>query len=78
MLIYCGNTPIIIPGCPTPNNGNNDNGDITWKGIIISLIILGIVCFIIYKLLEYLHKKISYEDLEKITHRNALRVFEKR
>ena len=30
------------------------------------------------KLLEYLHKKISYEDLEKITHKNALRVFEKR
>ena len=53
MLIYCGNTPIILPGCPTPNNGNNDNEDITWKDIIISLIIIAVVSFIIYKLLEY-------------------------
>ena len=27
------------------------------------------------RLLEYLHQKISWEDLEKITHKNALRVF---
>ena len=52
-MIYCGNTPIIFPGCPTPNNGNNDNEDITWKDIIISLIIIAVVSFIIYKLLEY-------------------------
>lgn len=51
-MIYCGNTPIILPGCPTPNNGNN-NEDITWKDINISLIIIAFVSFIIYKLLEY-------------------------
>ena len=27
------------------------------------------------ELLEYLHRKISWDDLEKITHKNALRVF---
>ncbi len=27
------------------------------------------------RLLDYLHKKISWDDLEKITHKNALRVF---
>lgn len=53
MLIYCGNTPIILPGCPTPNNGDNDNKDITWKDIIISIIIITVVTFILYKLLEY-------------------------
>ncbi len=53
MMIYCGNTPIILPGCPTPNNGNNDNEDITWKDIIISIIIIAVISFIIYKLLEY-------------------------
>jgi len=52
-MIYCGNTPIILPGCPAPNNDNNDNEDITWKDIIISLIIIAVVSFIIYKLLEY-------------------------
>jgi hypothetical protein len=51
-MIYCGNNPIILPGCPTPNNGNN-NEDITWKDIIISLIIIAVVSIIIYKLLEY-------------------------
>lgn len=29
-------------------------------------------------LLDYLHKKISWDDLEKITHRNALRVFDRK
>jgi hypothetical protein len=53
MLIYCGNTPIILPGCPTPNNDDNGNEDITWKDIIISLIIIAVVCFILYKLIEY-------------------------
>ena len=51
MMIYCGNNPIILPGCPTPNN--NGNEDITWKDIIISLIIIAVVSIIIYKLLEY-------------------------
>ena len=53
MKIYCGDNPIILSGCPTPNNGNNDNEDITWKDIIISIIIIAVVSFIIYKLLEY-------------------------
>ena len=53
MLIYSGNTPIMLPICPSPNNDNNDKEDITWKGIIGALIIIGIISFIIYKLLEY-------------------------
>ena len=53
MMIYCGNNPIILPGCPIPNNNDNGNEDITWKDIIISLIIIAVVSFIIYKLLEY-------------------------
>jgi hypothetical protein len=46
MLIYSGNTPIILPSCPTPNNDNKDN-----KDIIISLIIIAVVSFIIIKLI---------------------------
>ena len=31
----------------------DDNEDITWKDIIISLIIIAVVCFILFKLIEY-------------------------
>ena len=53
MLILIGHTPIMLPICPSPNNDNDNKEDITWKGIIAAFIIIGIISFIIYKLLEY-------------------------
>jgi len=48
MLIYSGNTPIMLPVLPSPN----DNGDVTWKNILVSLVVIAAVAFVFYKLLE--------------------------
>ena len=48
MLIYSGNTPIMLPILPSPK----DDGDATWKNILVSLVVIAAVAFVFYKLVE--------------------------
>lgn len=48
MLIYSGNTPIMLPINPSPKDNGNMNGK---QQFIICMIILMFVGFIIYKLI---------------------------
>jgi hypothetical protein len=46
MLIYSGNTPIMLPINPSPNNGK-----MTLIQFIVCIMILGFIGFLIYKLI---------------------------